>query len=483
MEELTRLRATELALAIRTRRASAVEALRAHLDRIGRLNPALNAIVTMNPEAEAEAARADAALMRGEPLGPLHGVPITIKDCFETAGLRTTSGYTPLANYVPAEDAPTVAKLRAAGAVIIGKTNLPPLAGDSQTFNDIFGTTNNPWNLGTSPGGSSGGEGAAVAARLSPLGLGSDIGGSIRIPAHCCAVFGIKPTEHLVSTAGYLEGRGTPKAERHMNTVGPLARSIDDLELGLRIVAGPDRRFLEIPPVTLPESRPRPLRGLRVAWASEWPGAPVAPVIQEGLAGLARGVAAAGAQVEQALPDDFDYALARETYGAMFWAEYAASLTPDEEDAEAAAWGLSPESDEPFLRGAYGVRHCSLRMHTELLTRRDRFTVAWDRFFDNWDTILLPVCSVPAFDHSPMWAPVSLGDGRTLPYFVGTATYCEPFDLTGHPAVALPLGITSDSRPFGYQAVGRRWGDIELLDIARALSAVSGPCPLAPGYE
>lgn len=405
---------------------------------------------------------------------------MTIKDCFETASLLTTSGYPPLAKYVPTEDAPTVAKWRAAGAVVIGKTNLPALAGDSQTDNEVFGRTNNPWDLGLSPGGSSGGEGAAVAARLSPLGLGSDIGGSIRQPSHCCAIFGLKPTEHLVSTAGYLEGRVMPRAERHMNTIGPMARSVADLELGLRAVAGPDRRFLETPPISLGERTVPSMRSLRVAWTRGFPGVPMARVVGDSIASLAAELAGFGAKVDEVLPTGYPFESALETFGALYQAELGPSMSVDEERIEAERWGAVVDANEPFLRGmAYGV-NATVRRHAEILTERDRLAVMWEQFFDEWDVLLCPV-SQPALSHCPFGAPQTV-DGKEYPYGMALDSHTAMFNLTGHPAVAMPLGITDEGRPFGYQAVGRRWSDIGLLGTAEALSLVSGPSPIPPGY-
>ncbi len=471
-DELALLTATELADGIRRRRFSAVEALQAHEERIARLNPALNAIVTPNPRAADEARAADARVAAGEVTGPLNGVPITIKDCFETAGLRTTNAYERTRDYVPAEDAPPVAKLRAAGAVILGKTNLPVLAGDGQTDNPIFGRTNNPWNLASGPGGSSGGDGAAVAARMSALGLGSDIGGSIRLPAHACGIFGLKPTEHRVSTAGYLEGRGWRKAERHMNTVGPLARSVDDLELALRVVAGPDHRFLDIPPVPLAPAVERELRGLRVAWSAAWPGAPTSRIVRDALATLARALESAGAVVEEALPD-VAWDEMREAYGGLFFAEFGSGMEPDEEREMAEMFGLDPASPEPFLRGGAKAVGISLRDYMRLLGIRDECIRRWDAFTGRYDAYLSPVMGVPAFDHTPPGSPLDV-DGGVGSYFATIGGYVEPINFVGLPAVALPLGTTGDGRPFGYQAIGRRWGDIEVLGVARALERVSG---------
>ncbi|HEX5166070.1 MAG TPA: amidase family protein, partial [Thermomicrobiales bacterium] len=222
MSDLVFRSAGELARMVRQRDVSAVEVVEAHLTRIDRLNGALNAIVTLDADgALAQARQIDA----GQGDGALRGVPITLKDCHETAGMRTTSGHPPLANYVPAADGTIAGRLRAAGAIILGKTNVSELLADAQSDNPVFGRSNNPWNLDRTPGGSSGGAAAAVAAGLAPLDIGSDIGGSIRMPAHCCGIAGIKPTERRVSNHGHIPDLpGQPRGARYMNSIGPLAR-------------------------------------------------------------------------------------------------------------------------------------------------------------------------------------------------------------------------------------------------------------------
>src|SRR4051794_5186167 len=259
--------ATTLAAAVRERHVSAAEVLQAHLVQIERHNPALNAIVTLDIDGARERARAaDAALARGELWGPLHGVPVTLKDCHTTAGLRTTAGYPPLSDYIPTEDGTVAARLRRAGAMIIGKTNVPTLAMDPQTDNPIFGRTNNPWNLERTPGGSSGGAAAALAAGMTPLEVGSDIGGSIRNPSHFCGVCGLKPTDNRVPVTGHIPGLpDVPRWTRVLNVVGPMARTVEDLQLAFQILAGPDGHDTEVPPVPVRTVDCPPLSALRVA--------------------------------------------------------------------------------------------------------------------------------------------------------------------------------------------------------------------------
>jgi amidase len=311
--------ATELAEIIRQKTASATEVLEAHLQQIARHNPTLNAIVTLDEEAARQRAReADAALARGEVWGPLHGVPVTVKDAFETAGLRTTSSFRPLADYVPQRDATVVARLRAAGAVLLGKTNMPTLALDIQSNSPLFGRANNPWDTDRTPGGSTGGGAAAIAAGLSPLEVGSDIAGSLRLPAHYCGVLALKTSEHRVSMAGHIPAPpGAPRGVRHMGVAGPLARSVADLRLALSLIAGEDGRSWEAAPVSLASAEKRTLETCRIAWSGDFGGAPLSQDTLSVLSATAEHLAQAGCQVERRNPPGFDFELAWQTWGEL----------------------------------------------------------------------------------------------------------------------------------------------------------------------
>jgi amidase len=300
--------AHQLAQLIRDRQVSAVAVIEAHLAQIDRHNPQLNAICTLDAEnALTRAKAADLALDRGENWGRLHGVPITVKDIFETAGLRTTAGYIPLKDHIPQQDATIVGRLRAAGAIVLGKSNTAELAGDYQSTNSLFPRVNNPWNLEYTPGGSSGGSAAAVAAGLSPLDLGNDFGGSIRQPAHFCGVYGLKPTDRRISTAGAIpEVPGMPICLRQMMTVGCLARSIVDLQLCFEIVAGTDPRRPDVPPIALDTPTGKSLTDLKIAWSDEWAEVPVAAEIKSAMVASAQKLTAAGAKVEPWRPPNFN---------------------------------------------------------------------------------------------------------------------------------------------------------------------------------
>ena len=449
VDEIIYATATELAAAIRERRVSAVEVVEAHLRRIERHNPAINAVVTLDGDgAVATAREVDAALARGEYGGPLHGVPVTLKDCHATAGMRTTAGYPPLADYVPEQDGTIAARLKAAGAIVLGKTNVSTLLADVQSSNALFGRTNNPWHLERTPGGSSGGAAAVVAAGMVPLEIGSDIGGSIRIPAHCCGIVGLKPTEHRVSNHGHIPDLPThPRSTRIMNCIGPMAHSIDDLDLALRVIAGPDGYDLDVPPVPLPEVVSSPLGSFRLAWASSFPDLPIQRDTRAAIERLASTLAGEGVAIEEALPAiDFEEQLAvrarlREVVRIFI---------------EQPVGG--PPSAEDYLRALDG---------------RDRFVRVWEAFFGHYDALICPVQMTTAFEHRERGVPVPV-DGVDQPYEL-LPDYCRGFNLTGHPVVTIPIGRDTDGLPIGIQIVGARWSEARILGIAKAIAEVVAP--------
>jgi amidase len=491
MNELISLTATELASLIRRRGASSQEVLEAHLGQIATHNPALNAIVTLGEEqARRRARETDEALARGEVWGPLHGVPITIKDVFETAGLRTTSSFRPLAAYVPRQDAAVVARLRTAGAIIMGKTNTPELAGDEQTNSPLFGRTNNPWNLGRTPGGSSGGSAAAVASGMSPLDIGSDIGGSVRNPAHFCGIFSLKPSDYRVPFTGHIpplpgsKGRGLL---RYFLTPGPLARSVEDLRLALTIIAGPDEREWEVPPVPLTPSPDRELRELRFAWSDDF-GVPVSEEIRAALADLAVQLARSGCRVERHNPPEFDFGQALEVYGELKEAAITVGSSPIH--LPRFIWRALSEqipSSNPTTRGLMRGAGATLQGYASALTQRDTFIAKLEHFLADWDAWLCPVAAVPAYPHFPARNPIEQlratveVDGQKMPYLLATSVYTGLFNLTGNPVVVLPLARTKSGLPIGVQVVGRRWADMALLAVAERLTQVTGRFRSPPG--
>lgn len=438
---------------IAQRAISASELLEEHLAQIQRCNPEINAIVTLDEEGARRRAReADAALARGEVWGPLHGIPMTVKDVYETAEMRTTSGFPPLSDYIPERDAVGVARLKAAGAIIIGKTNSPVLAMDGQTNNPIFGPTRNPWNPAYNVGGSSGGAAAALAAGMTPLEYGSDIAGSLRLPAHSCGVLGFKPTELRVPGSGHIPPPpGTPPMELSMACFGPLARTIDDLVLGLRVLAGPDPRQWEVPPVPLGPLPEVGLKGLRLAWAGQFGQYPPTRDTRAALARLAGGLEQAGCIVEPANLEGIDFAGVYQ-----LWVGLVAAMGPD------------------FDR-------ITLSQYAGMKAERYRLTQVVNRMLEPYDALVCPVAMRPAFQHCPPGTPLDV-DGQPVDYEPAQIWYTCLFNITGHPAVSLPLGLSSEGLPIGVQVVGKRWEEMKLLAAAAALGQVTGPFQRPPGY-
>jgi amidase len=473
--------ATEIATAIRLRRVSALEVLELYLRRIEKFNPALNAICTLDEKgARARAREADAARDRGELWGPLHGVPMTIKDALETAGLRTTGGYPPLANHVPKRDATAVARLRAAGAILVGKTNVPPLSADGRADNPIFGRTNNPWNLERTPGGSTGGGAAAVAAGLSAFDVGSDLAASVRVPAHWCGLFGLKPTEGRVPNTGHIpELPGTTHALRHMNTLGPLARSVDDLATLLKVIAGPDDTDWETAPAPLDDTPAPRLSSLKLAWCTRFAGETPSRETVQAIEGLMKKLAAAGCEAREAAPPAFDFEDAWETWAEIVIAERV--VTQGEAARERVEKLRTSLGELPVARGAAKGARAGVAEYMTALTRRDRLISALEAFFRGCDAWLCPVAYGPAIGHVPFGTPVDV-DERKVPYFLATTAFTSPFNLTGHPAVVLPLAITREGLPIGVQVLGRRWSEPALLALASQLSLLTGAFRPPPAF-
>lgn len=492
MSSLTFAPAYEIARMIRNREVSVVEVVKAYLNQIAKHNSKLNAICTLDEDnVRLRAKLADAALSEGENWGVLHGVPITIKDIFETEGLLTTAGYIPLKDYVPKQDATAVARLRAAGAIILGKTNMAELAGDYQSTNSLFPRVNNPWNLDYTAGGSSGGSAAAVAAGLSALDLGNDIAGSVRQPAHFCGVYALKPTDRRISTAGQIpEVPGMPICIRQMMTVGCFGRSLEDIRLCFKLIAGADSRRPDVPPIPLDILPAKSWQNLKIAWIDEWREVPVASEIRNTMKAIAQKLAQAGVPIEQWQPQNFDLSRILNLYGRMaaYINIYAQPVnrynlrrsikqifrTATQGDKKLRQLGdfsrLIPELLNPSLKGYF-----------EALTERDHFTAEIDQALEPWDAWLTPVAATPAFTHRPAWSAVDI-DGKSYPHAVANGAYTMPFNLSGHPAIVIPIGQTSHNLPIGMQIVGKRWREMELLNIAQKLDQLINAFQNPPGY-
>ena len=477
--------ALELAVAIRNREISSRELLKHYLTRIEQDNPKINAVVTLDIErAFQQADAADAALARGESLGPLHGLPMTVKDTLETAGVRTTAGAPLHAEHVPTKDALAVARLKAAGAIVFGKTNTPVFAMDMQTYNPIFGTTNNPWDVTRSPGGSSGGSAAALAAGLTSVELGSDIGGSIRNPAHYCGVFGHKPTYDIIPSRGHIPGPPGTLTGADIAVLGPLARGPKDLSLTLSILAGPDLDEGRAWRLELPSPRHGALRKYRVA---AWLDDPACPVDTEVRARLETAVTALReekVQVDEQARPDFQFADALRTYLKLLWGATSPGLPREQiEELAVAAGQLPPEADgywDQFVR-ASSQRHCDWLITNEV---RARYRARWAEFFRHYDILLCPITPTAAFphDHSePMMARTIQVNGQARSYVDGVA-WAGVIGMAYLPVTMVPVGRTPQGLPVGVQIVGPYLEDRTTIDFARRLSDVIGGFEPPPGY-
>ncbi len=475
--------ATELLGGLQRREVSAVELLDAHISATEVRNPDINVVVTSDPErARAEAASIDAARANGDDIGPLAGLPMTVKDSLMTAGMLTTSGAEELADFVPESDAAPVAKLRSAGAVVWGKTNLPTYANDVQSYNPVFGTSNNPWDLSRSVGGSSGGSAGALAAGLTPLEVGSDIGGSIRNPASMCGVVGHKPSYGIVSAKGQIPGPPGTLTQADIAVLGPMARTVADCRLLLDLLAGADDWHDLAWSLSLPPARRTEAGGLRVAvWATD-DACPVDPEIEQSILTLAGELEAAGAIVStDARPDGFDFAKADRT----FWALLGGALS--------GGWSLAQLEDMAnrlaageHVPGDLGVVGSTAR-HREWLTNNERrlqIRSRWKTFFEDWDVVLAPVSPTTAIPHdhsSPSSERLIEVAGEQRPY-MQQIQWMGVFGVAYLPSTSVPIGIHSNGCPFNVQVVGPFLEDATCLAVAELIEQINGGTQRPPRY-
>jgi amidase len=468
-DELCFTPAVGLARMLRSRELSARELLAAFLDRIERVNPQLNAIVTLAVEQAAQRALvADETLARGGTLGPLHGLPIAVKDLADTAGIRTTYGSTLFSDHVPEVDAPHVALLRAAGAIIVGKTNTPEFGAGSQTFNPVFGVTRNPYDLKLTSGGSSGGAAAAVAAGLLPFADGSDLAASVRNPAAMCGVTGLRTTPGLIPV-------GRPATDDIFDAqavVGPIARSPGDAALLLAGLRGRDPGL----PLARPwldewsgsALRPRELRGLRVAWSADLGGLPVESEVAETLELTRAALVASGAVVIDAEPD---LAGADEVFHVLRSLMMAGKLAP------LLATGRDQMKETLVWNIEQGLALTGPRVASTLRRRSEIFGRMKD-FLTGFDVLALPTVQVLPFPVEIEWVTDIAGVAQQT--YIDWMRTCSRITVTLHPAVSVPAGYTPAGLPVGLQLVGRYGSDMDLLAIGEAITRAAGPAPVRP---
>lgn len=465
---------------LRAREISAAELLALHVERIARHNPALNAIIAPDLERAAEAARAiDATPV--EKRGALCGLPLTIKDNLNVAGLRTTAGIQAFASATAAEhDATVVARLRAAGGIVMGKTNLPPAASDYQTTNPIFGRTVNPFDARRTPGGSTGGGAAAVAAGLTPLEIGTDIGGSIRVPAAYCGIYGHKPSETLVPRDGQVRDFPVPNPAKVGNVQGPLARDAEDLELALDIIKGPVEGEDVAWRIDLPAARHDRLKEFRVAILPPIAWLPVDEEIRGALEALASTLSQRGAHVGVAQPESFGDL--REYY-RRYLVIIGGTLGPAYAPAFIAELARRGAGDE-FAPGLFGGMQAGVRDYLIWLDEREAHRRAYRAFFAQWDVLLTPMSPVLAFPHDDRPFPERdlVVNGERISYG-RLSVYPSLATHPGQPATVFPLRRSRSGLPIALQAIGPYLEDRTPIRFAQLLAREIGGYVPPAGYD
>jgi amidase len=483
MTDLAFRSATELAADIRARKIGCRELLEHYLARIERYNPTLNAVIAMDLEwARGRADEADAALARGENWGPLHGIPMTVKESYDVEGFVTSWGAPEFKDYRPVRSAISVERLMAAGAIIFGKTNVPLFLGDLQTHNKLYGTTRSPWDLDRTPGGSSGGAVAALAAGLTALEAGSDIASSIRTPAHYCGVYGHKPTYGVITTRGQLiPGR---VAFSDLAVIGPMARSAADLALALEVMAGPDETDCLAWCMQLPKPRKQRLADYRVAVMLNVPHAEVDLGVQEQIRQVAEAVARAGATVSFTARPDIDTEEADQLFHRLLGAALSGRQSAD-------AFGnnletlsrLGPDDSRNLARA---LRAATLSHRDWLIANetRHRMRLKWAEFFKDYDLLLCPAAATvaPLHNHEgdAFERPITV-NGKQVP--LSTQFFWAGYSgLALLPSTVAPAGMTPQGLPVGVQIVGPQYGDLTCIHFAGLLEQSYRKFVPPPGY-
>jgi amidase len=482
MASLAHLSALELAENIKTGKISSVELTQLYIDRIEKYDGDINAVVVRTfDDALARAQAADTALAKGEDLGPLHGVPMTIKESYVIKDTPATWGHEQFKNNIATEDGLAVKRFRENGAHFLGKTNVPVDLGDFQSYNPVYGTTGNPWDTSRTPGGSSGGSAAALAAGFCGLEAGSDIGGSIRNPAHFCGVYGHKPTYGIIPMQGHELVANIPEAD--LAVCGPLARSADDLHLALDIMSGPASREALGWQLSLPAADFTDLKNLRVAiWANE-DGAIVSSETAERVAMVGETLAKMGAVVSDTARPNIDMADAHRNYSTLLTSVMSASMAPDavlEAQATANSFAANDSSDKAVSARATVISH---REWMRTNTRREKLRNAWGAFFEEWDILICPQMATPAFphDHSNFVERTITVDNIEQPYF--QQLFWAGIVVNAYlPSTVFPTGPSRNGLPIGLQAVSAPYRDHRTIEFARLIAREIGGFVPPPAY-
>ena len=464
MSSLHFLSATSMAELVRQRKISPVELLEVHLARIEQLHQTLNAFVQVDADgAHRDAQAAEVAVMRGDRLGPLHGVPVSIKSSIDVAGLRCEAGTRLRTGHIALRDAPLVARLREAGAIVLGTTNCPELLMAWETDNLLYGRTNNPWDVSRTPGGSSGGEAAAIASGCSAGGVGSDGGGSIREPAHFSGICGLKPTPGRIPATGHFPQSAGPFALT--GVVGPMARTVADLKIMFEVMQGPDDGDPQAAPVPVRWPKAADVKGLRIGYFEDDGRTPVTAETRAAVRKAAEALRLAGFEVEVFRPVGLEEA--RQLWWKIFGIAGGMLLGPMTKRREAE---LSPMLKEFSSWVAEEPRHTGEGL-LDTWIQRDLVRMKVFEQMREFPVLLCPVAAIPAFRHGERTWVV---EGNTVGY-LDAWSYCEWFNLLGMPAVVVPMGQSAEGLPIGVQIAGRPWEEEVVLSVAEELEKQRGP--------
>ena len=469
MSSLTFLPAVSMAEQIRKKKISPVELVDAHLAQIEKLNPRLNAFVQVDAErSRAVAIDAEIAVMQGKALGPLHGVPVSIKSSLEVAGMRCEAGTKLRAGFVAAQDAPLVSRLKNAGAIVLGVTNAPELLMAWETDNLLYGRTNSPWDLDHTPGGSSGGEAAAIAAGMSAGGVGSDGGGSIRVPAHFSGICGLKPTPGRIPATSHFPVSAGPFAL--IGVVGPMARTVADLKVLFEIMQGPDIGDTCAAPVPVRWPSDDEVKKLRIGYFEDDGRTPVTPEIRAAVRAAAATLRSAGFQVDPFRPEGLEEA--RRLWHSFFVVAGGMMLRPMFKAGDA---GLSPILKQ-FLEWSAAEPVHTARSLLDAWIQRDLLRARFFAQMQEYPILLCPAAAIPAFRHGERSWQV---EGKTVEY-LDAWSYTEFFNLLGNPAAVVPVSRSLEGLPIGVQIVGRPWEEEQVLCVAAALEQQCGAWRIPP---
>ena len=476
---------TELVKLIQKKEISSVEILDSLLKRINDKNPQINAVVALDADRAMEKAKkADELTMQGKSSGPLHGIPMTIKDAYEVEGLVSTGGDPDWKNNIPSKNAEAVQHLVNAGAIIFGKTNVPYHSADIQSYNEIYGTSNNPWDLERTPGGSSGGSAASLASGMSPLELGSDIGGSIRTPAHFCGVYGHKPTYNIVSEVGHLPPPpGFILTGNGLSVAGPLARSPEDLEIAMKVLAAPQAQDCIAWSIKLPEPKINDVKKLKVAVWPEEKSAEIDEQIRNLIDETAEDLRSAGAKVEMVSPP-FTFDQVDDIYSKLVHPVMSAG--GDKETLASVDTLALDLKDEDFSELAKIARGTSLRARDYVVNnaRRHFIKQKWQSFFNEYDVMLSPVCAVPAIkhNHAPLIDRTITVNGKEKQYW-HTTIWAGPVVMANLPSTSVPIGLTKEGLPVNLQVIGPHLHDLTCIEVSKMIRDIRGGFRIPPGFE